>query len=391
VRITDVKTIALRAGPLSPKAEGIPPPIAPVSVFPRDDRIRTRGQPRIGTLIVVVTTDEGVTGLGVVGVGREAHLAVIENDLKQVVIGEDPFEVEKLWTKMYRISIPYGRKGIVVECISGIDIALWDIMGKVTGQPVYNLLGGKTRERIQLYASSLFANRDLETLAAEAKAFVAQGYTFLKMRFGFTAVDGPAGMKKNLQRVKTIMDAVGDEIPLAGEAAQGWDVPYAIAMIRQMEAEGINMAWVEEPVISDDIDGLAQIRAAVRTPISSGEHEFTRYGFRDLIAKKAVDILQPDIGRVGGITEARKIWSMAAAYELPVIPHTGKSFSYHLVISHMNSPMAENYVLSPDSEDWQPTAFLGDPVPADGFVTMSGKPGLGLELNQEVIERLRLP
>ena len=390
MKITDVQTIALKSGPLSPKAEGIPPPIAPVSVFPRDDRIRTRGQPGMGTLIVLVTTDEGVTGIGSVGVCREAHRAVIEHDLKHVVIGEDPFDVERLWTKMYRISIPYGRKGIVVECISGIDIALWDIMGKVTGQPVYNLLGGKTRDRIQLYASSLFANRDLETLAAEARAFVAQGYTFLKMRFGFTPLDGPAGMKQNLLRVRTILDAVGDEIPLAGEAAQGWDVPYSIAMIRKLEAEGINMAWVEEPVISDDIDGLAQIRAAVRTPISSGEHEFTRYGFRDLIAKKAVDILQPDVNRVGGITEARKIWAMAAAYELPVIPHTGKSFSYHLVISHMNSPMAENYVLSPDAEDWTPSAFIGDPRPEGGFVTLSGKPGLGLELDPETIGRLRM-
>jgi L-rhamnonate dehydratase len=385
MKIVDVKTIAVKSGPLSPKAEGYPPPIAPISVFPREDRSRTRGQPRMSAVLVQVTTDEGITGLGMAGVGREAHQAVIEHDLKPIVLGENPFDVEALWTKMYRLTIPYGRKGIVVEAISGIDIALWDIMGKATGQPVYNLLGGKTRDRVEVYASSLFANRDLETLAAEARAYKDQGYRFMKMRFGYTAVDGPAGMKKNVERVKTVVDAIGDEIPLAGEAAQGWDVPYAIAMIRMLEAEGLNLAWVEEPVISDDIDGLAQIRAAVRTPISSGEHEFTRYGFRDLIAKKAVDILQPDISRIGGITEARRVWAMASAYELPTIPHTGGLFSYHLVMAHMNSPMAELYMLSPYAEDRARGPLKGNPHAVDGYITIDPKPGIGLELDEEYI------
>jgi L-alanine-DL-glutamate epimerase-like enolase superfamily enzyme len=161
-------------------------------------------------------------------------------------------------------------------------------------------------------------------------------------------------------------------------------------MIRMLEAEGLNLAWVEEPVIADDVDGLAQIRASVRTPISSGEHEFTRYGFRELIAKRAVDILQPDINRVGGITEARKIWSMAAAYELPVIPHVGKLFSYHLVISHMNSPMAEDYVISPDPADRGRGPLKGDPSPVGGYVTLEPRPGLGLELDEEFIAANRL-
>jgi L-alanine-DL-glutamate epimerase-like enolase superfamily enzyme len=269
-----------------------------------------------------------------------------------------------------------------------VDIALWDILGKATGQPVYNLLGGRTRERIRVYASRLYARNDLDRLAAEAEALRKQGFTAMKQRFGFGPRDGPEGMRKNLALIRTVRDAVGPDVELAADAYMGWDVLYAIRMIRMIEDAGLNLQWVEEPVIPDDIDGYAQIRRSVRTPISGGEHEFTRYGFRDLIRKEAVDILQPDVNRVGGITEARKIWAMAAAYNIPVIPHAGQSHNYHLVMAHLNSPIAE-YFPSPaegapiedDTLFWE--LFTGEPVASDGHVTLSGKPGLGLELNED--------
>jgi len=182
---------------------------------------------------------------------------------------------------------------------------------------------------------------------------------------------------------------------LMTDAYMGWDVPYAVRMIRMMEDAGIGLKWVEEPVIPDDIDGYAQIRESVSTPISGGEHEFTRYGFRELIRRRAVDILQPDVNRAGGITESRKIWAMAAGFGLPVIPHAGQAHNYHLVMAHLNSPMAEYLppvgdggVLDDDTLFYE--IFTGEPVASDGHVSLSGAPGLGLELNMDRIREWRI-
>jgi L-rhamnonate dehydratase len=395
MRITDVKTIAL-------KSFGIPPPkglgnptVNPLSIFPPDDKVHRMRQPSLGALLVQVTTDEDITGIASVGLGHEPQREVVERRLKPIVVGEDPFQVELLWAKMFRATVNIGRKGAVLEAISGVDIALWDIMGKATGQPVYNLLGGKTHDRIQVYASRLYARTDLDGLAAEARSYLDQGFTFMKLRFGYGPRDGLVGMKKNVELVRTVREVIGDEVQLAGDAYMGWDVPYAIAMIRRLEAEDVNLAWVEEPVMPDDVDGYARVRAAVRTPISGGEHEFTRYGFRELIAKQAVDILQPDVNRVGGITEARKIWAMAAAYDLQVTPHAGQSHNYHLVISHLNSPISEYFPkpapgVIPDGNEAFWWIFKGEPEVVDGHVSLNGKPGLGLELDEEIIEKYRL-
>jgi L-alanine-DL-glutamate epimerase-like enolase superfamily enzyme len=307
-------------------------------------------------------------------------------------MGQNPFDVELLWEKMFRSTLNYGRKGVVLEAISAVDIALWDIKGKATGQPIYNLLGGKTRDRIQVYASRLYAHEDLAVLSAQAAGFVRQGFTALKQRFGYGPADGVRGMRKNLALVKTVRETVGPDVELMADAYMGWDVPYAIRMIRMLEDAGLNLKWVEEPVLPDDIEGYARIRRAVQTPISGGEHEFTRYGFRELIRKEAVDILQPDVNRVGGITEAQKIWAMAAAYDIPVIPHAGQLHNYHLVMAHLNSPMAEYFpppseggALDDDTLFWE--LFKGEPGANEGFIELPQTPGLGLELNEEMVLR----
>lgn len=348
-----------------------------------------RGGP-VGAIVVVLRTDEGLEGVGTVGVGNGSALYILEHSLKPIVIGANPFDVELLWEQMFRSTIYFGRKGTALEAISAVDIALWDLMGKATGQPVYNLLGGRTRETIRVYASRLYANENLDRLATEARGFVEQGFTALKQRFGFGPRDGAEGMRKNLALVKTVRDAVGPDIEIAGDCYMGWDVPYAVRMIRMLEDAGVNLAWVEEPVIPDDIPGYAQIRRAVHTPLSGGEHEFTRFGFRQLIDEGAVDILQPDVNRAGGITEARKIWALAAAHGLRVIPHSGQAHNYHLVISHFNSPMAE-YFPSPaegapvddDTLFWE--LFEGEPGAVNGHVSLSGMPGLGLHLRMDRI------
>ena len=173
----------------------------------------------------------------------------------QLSRGQNPFDVELLWEKMFRSTINYGRKGVALEAISAVDIALWDIIGQATKQPVCNLLGGRTRERIRVYASRLYAHEDLELLAKQAAGFVQQGFTALKQRFGYGPQDGNVGMRKNLELVKTVRAAIGPEVELMADAYMGWDVAYAIKMIRMIEDAGLDLRWVEEPVIPDDIDG----------------------------------------------------------------------------------------------------------------------------------------
>ncbi|HEV2351573.1 MAG TPA: enolase C-terminal domain-like protein [Terriglobia bacterium] len=348
----------------------------------------------VSAVIVLVKTDDGISGIGSVGVGSGAAVYIIEQHLRPILLGKNPFDVEVLWETMFRSTLNYGRKGVVLEAISAVDIALWDIMGKALKQPIYNLLGGKTRDKIRVYASRLYAEKDLDALARKAEGFVKQGFTALKQRFGYGPQDGMSGMRRNIALVRAVRDAVGPDVALMADAYMGWNVSYAIKMIRMLEDAGVNLDWVEEPLIPDDIDGYALLRRSVRTPISAGEHEFSRYGFNELIKREAVDILQPDVNRVGGITEARKIWAMAAANNLAVIPHAGQLHNYHLVMANLNSPMAEYFPgpaegapLDDDTLFWE--IFEGEPTAFNGAVVLYSEPGLGLRLRDERISQWR--
>jgi L-rhamnonate dehydratase len=395
MRIAEVNVFPLRSlGASPPKGVGNPL-VTPSSVFYEPQRGRQPGGPPISCVLVQLVTDDGISGVGSVGAANGHAVYTIEHHLKYVVLGQSPFDVEVLWERMFRESINYGRKGMAIEAISAIDIALWDIMGKALGQPVYNLLGGKTRERIRAYASRLYATEDLDALAAEAQAFKDQGFTAMKQRFGYGPREGLKGMQRNLELVRTVREVIGPEIELAADAYMGWDVRYAIRMVRMLEDAGMNLAWVEEPVIPDDVDGYAQIAAACDTLISGGEHEFTRYGFRELIGKRAVDIVQVDVNRAGGITESRKIWAMAAAQDLPVLPHAGQMHNYHLIMASMNSPIAEFFPppkpgAPPDGNELFWATFHGEPLPQGGYITLPGTPGLGLEINWDVVNDFRV-
>lgn len=335
-------------------------------------------------VLVRVTTDDGLSGLGAIGLGSSAMAEAVEHLLAPLVLGRNPFDVELLWELMYRSTINIGRKGLMLEAISGIDIALWDILGKATGQPVYNLLGGRTRERIRAYASFLYADQNLDRLASMARGYVDAGFTAVKMRFGYGPQDGRAGMRKNVELVRTVRNAVGDDVDVMADAYMGWTAQYAIEMIRMLEE--FQLAWVEEPVLPDDLDGYARIRAATRTAIAGGEHEFTRYGFKELITRGCVDYVQLDVNRVGGVTEARKVWALAAAHSLPVVPHSQNYHNQHLIMSHINSPLSE--YLPPDYRDgdtFLSELFIGDAVARDGWITLSDRPGMGVELNETAI------
>jgi L-alanine-DL-glutamate epimerase-like enolase superfamily enzyme len=344
---------------------------------------------KVTVVIVRVRTDDGLDGLGGIALGSEAMAQMVENILAPLILGASPFDVELLWEKMYRSTVNIGRKGLVLEAISGIDIALWDIMGKATGQPCYNLMGGRTRDRLRAYASSLYAMKDLDKLAAIAKSYVDAGFTACKMRFGYGPGDGRPGMRKNVELVRAVRAAVGWDVDLMADAYMGWTSGYAVEMLRELEE--FRLAWVEEPVMPDDIEGYARIRASSRTPIAGGEHEFTRWGFRELIEKRAVDYVQLDVNRVGGVTEARKIVALAQAFNLPVVPHAHNYHNLHLVMAHANMPLAEFFPHPQrDGDTFFSELFRGEPAAEGGHIALSDKPGMGVALNDAAVDRYRM-
>lgn len=343
----------------------------------------------ISGVIVEIETDSGIIGIGTCGTANSGIKKIIDDHFAPLILGEDPFKVELIWSKLYRSSARFGRRGVAISAISGIDIALWDIMGKALNVPVYELLGGKTRDEIQVYASRLYALKDLDALADEARGYVKEGFTMLKQRFGFGPADGVKGMKGNIALIKTVREAVGDEIEVAADAYMGWDLEYAIKMERELRPYGLK--WIEEALMPHDVNGYARLCSLSETPISHGEHSYTRWDYQEIIEKGAAHILQPDVNRVGGITEARKIWAMAAARDLPVVPHGNDLHNLHLVFSQVNTPFTEYFPYSSEggySHFWQ--LFGGNPIAKNGKIAIGDAPGLGHTFNQEVFESLIL-
>ncbi len=343
-----------------------------------------------GWLVVEVFTDDGLVGIGNAALAPQVTKQVIDLYLKPLLIGRDPWDIEFLWQNMYRKTMAFGRKGIGMVAISAIDIALWDILGKSAKQPVYRLLGGRTKPRIPVYASRLYSV-ELSELAAEAKRYKKEGYKAMKLRFGWGPVDGAAGMQRNLDLVHTVREAVGDGIDVMADAYMGWTLDYAKRMLPLLEP--FHLRWLEEPVIPDDIDGYAELKSYGRIPIAGGEHEFTAYGFRDLLEARALDYIQFDTNRVGGITQARKIAALAEAYSVPVIPHAGQTHNYHVVMASLNSPMAEYFpvvdVEVGNELFWY--IFNGEPKAKDGFVDLDESvPGLGLTVNEAALEKFEV-
>ena len=343
-----------------------------------------------GWLIVEVFTDDGHVGLGNAALTPEITKQVIDLYLKPLLIGQEPWDIERLWQHMYRKTMAFGRKGIGMVAISAVDIALWDLLGKSAKQPVYRLLGGRTKARIPVYASRLYSV-ELSELEAEAKRYQAEGYQAMKLRFGWGPADGPAGMQRNLALVRTVREAVGEGIDVMADAYMGWTLEYAKRMLPLLEP--FRLRWLEEPVIPDDILGYAELKSYGRIPIAGGEHEFTLYGFRELLEAHALDYIQFDTNRVGGITQARKIAALAEAHSVPVIPHAGQMHNYHVVMASLNSPMAEYFPMV-DVEVgnelfWH--LFKGEPRAQNGYVDLDDNtPGLGLTVNESGLEQFEV-
>jgi L-alanine-DL-glutamate epimerase-like enolase superfamily enzyme len=281
---------------------------------------------------------------------------------------------------MYRRTLPFGRKGIGMTAISAVDLAIWDAKGKILGQPVFKLLGGRTKAKLPVYASRLYS-QPLDTLYQEAKAYADAGYSAVKIRFGWGPKDGVAGINKNLDLVRTAREAIGPDVDLMADCYMGWSLEYAKRMLRALAP--FNLRWVEEPVIADDLAGYAELRALNCVAISGGEHEYTLHGFRQALDLKAFDIAQFDVNRVGGITAAKKVTDLCEVYDVTVIPHAGQMHNYHVSMSSYAAPISEYFPKVPvevgNELFWY--IFDGEPTAEKGFVDLSNdKPGFGLTL-----------
>jgi L-rhamnonate dehydratase len=338
-------------------------------------------------LLVEIFTNTGLVGLGNAALSPMVTKELINIYLTPILLGSDPWDIEFLWQQMYRRTMAFGRKGVALTAISAVDIALWDLLGKDAKQPVYRLLGGRTKERIPVYASRLYA-MPIDQLRAEALRYKNEGYKAMKLRFGWGPLDGREGMMKNVELIRNVREVIGEEIDLMTDAYMGWTLDYAKRMLPLIEPFGVR--WLEEAVIPDDTRGYKELKSYGRVPIAGGEHEFTIFGFRELLENNALDYIQFDTNRVGGISQARKICALAESFQVPVVPHAGQMHNYHVTMSSLNAPIAEFFpkvdIEVGNELFWY--IFDGELVPTDGYIDLDETiPGLGLTVNEESLGR----
>jgi L-rhamnonate dehydratase len=341
-------------------------------------------------LVVEVETDAGHTGIGNAGLCPDVCKKIVDGKLASLLINENPLNTEYLYEKMYRSSVAYGRKGAVIAAISALDIALWDIKGKAMNQPVFMLMGGRTKENIETYYSRLYT-RNLDSLQAEAAHYKAQGFSGMKLRCGYPLTEGMAGMKKNVEMVRLVRETVGEDVNIMLEAYMGFNFAYAKEFLRHLEP--FNLRWAEELLLPDEIHNFAKLKKTTSIPLSGGEHEYTRYGFHDLLQAEALDIFQFDTNRVGGFTEAQKICNMALVHGVEVIPHGGQMHNLHVVMSSFASPMAEYFPITEievgNEMFWY--IFDGEAVAENGILQLDDtKPGVGLTLKTKDLEHFTI-
>jgi len=347
----------------------------PMSVYEKYRASRTSwGIDALGTVVVETELEDGTVGIGT-STGGDPACYIIEKHLSRFVEGQEVRNVELMWDQMWRATLPYGRKGLAIQSITAVDLAIWDCLGKFRKEPIYAVIGGKTKDRLPVYATT--SRPDL----AKQMGFVAA-----KFPLPHGPAEGEEGMRKNIERVRQVRESVGPDFPIMIDCYMSLTVPYTIELIKRIAP--FNVKWVEEFLPPDDYDGYSQVKQAVGSSclLTTGEHEYTRYGFRELISRKCVDILQPDITWVGGLTESRRIVAMASAYDIPIIPHGSSVFSYHLQISNTNCPMAEFLIMSPKADTIVPlfgNLFKNEPLPKGGFFDVPELPGWGVELNKE--------
>ncbi|MFJ1300039.1 mandelate racemase/muconate lactonizing enzyme family protein [Pseudomonadota bacterium AL_CKDN230030165-1A_HGKHYDSX7] len=348
-----------------------------------------------GSCIVEIETADGIVGWGECYGPSQVARAYIESQYAARIIGRDPFDVEVIWEDLYNRIKDYGNKGMAISALSGIDIALWDIIGKTCGKPIHKLIGGAYRTEVQSYATGLYfidMDRLIEEAVEEAQGYVAEGFTAIKMKIGL------GSPKLDLERVRAVREAVGGDVRLMVDANHCFTVPAAIRLGRELEK--LDVEWFEEPISPEDLDGYVEVTRALDMAVAGGENEFTRWGFRDIVARKAMDIVQPDVCAAGGISECRKIATLAAAHGVECVPHAwgsaiGLAATLHFIAALPDQPPSFR-PMPPLLEFEQCENPFRDLLTAEpivqhrGVVQIPTGAGLGIEVKREIIERYKV-
>jgi len=331
--------------------------------------------------IVKITTNDGISGIGecIARVSPKVTESIINDFFKPILIGRDPLDFEVLWKDMYNIMRGRGHsRGFFVEAIAGIDIAIWDIIGKYHKLPIAKLLGGNQNKNIKVYASSLM-HKDIKTLEKEAEELVEKGFEGIKLKIG-------RGIDKDIENIARIRNVIGYDIKLMVDANSYYRASEAIQLGSKMKEYDIY--WFEEPVPTDDLNGYEKINKSLDMPIAGGESEFTVFGFRDLLERDAVEIVQPNVARAGGFTECKKITNLASIYNKYYAPQTGMSSAICLVASMHLAAATPNFLIFEYMVLDNPLLNILKnpiPVPKNGYCELSDKPGLGYELDENKI------
>ena len=349
--------------------------------------------------IVEVETNDGITGWGEAFCqGLEPpqiSAAVIENSLKDLIINENPLDIERIWFKMYNQTRDFGRKGSVISGISAIDIALWDIAGKYYKKPIYQLLGGAFRKKIKPYATGFYrlnGKDEAERLSDEALMHYENGFDHMKIKLGF-------GVSDDLKVMESIQKTLSNK-----NCTFMIDINHAYGVTEALELgyalEEFNLRWYEEPVVPENIQGYAYLRNKLKIPIAGGENEHTLYGFKDLFKLGCIDIAQPDIGSCGGITGAKHISILAQSFGIEVNPHVwgsavAQSASIHFIASlpaTNHSLFTRQPILEYDQSDHPfRQKLLKNPIKMNkGYIIVQESPGLGIEVNKEIINKYKI-
>ena len=342
-------------------------------------------------MLVEIETDSGLVGWGECYGPARVNSAVVK-EIAPWLIGEDPLRTDHLWQSVYARLRDHGQKGVVIQGLSGIDIALWDIKGKHFGVPVHRLLGGPLRTEVRAYATGLYRRKSGDPgkyLAEEAASYVAEGFGAVKLKVGF-------GIEEDAAMACAVRAAIGRDVALMVDANHAYDAVAAIRLGRMIEE--LDIGWFEEPVLPEDIAGYRAVKAAITIPVAGGECEFTRFGFRDLLASRAIDIVQPDTCAAGGLSECKKIADMAAAFSVRYNPHvwgTGIAIAASLQLlavlpSHTPTSLAPVEPMLEFDRTEHPIrqSILVTPIEhIGGVVRVPEGPGLGIEVDRKALAR----
>ena len=342
----------------------------PMSIYPEYKATRSLFSPDpggLGGFTVEISTDKGVKGYGTGGIGGGE---VVTGHFTKLLMGEDPFNIERIWDILYRSSMSYGQAGVVANAISGVDLALWDLIGIALGMPVYKLLGGATKNRIPTYCTG----NDIEQ-------HLKFGFKGFKLAVPYGPIDGRDGLKKNTELVQRTRETVGPDANIMLDCWMALNESYTIELAEMVAP--YRVYWMEECLPPYDFEGFGRLRASIKsTRIVGGEHVYFRYGFRNFMEHNSFAIWQPDIHWCGGLTELRRIAAMAAAYDIPVIPHAGGvQDCVHFTAATVNAPWCEVFIPAPGGPDEVYKRFEEDMRISRGpdgvYVLPSDKPGFG--------------